>query len=102
MISIKIGSSERKLDSIDSDWINQQINNRRYQGKQVCVQIIINYENINVALKTKGCPKGQYVRRDVSKKEKEIFDLWNQMGLNNPDFQPNNLIDFLLKLHNYK
>jgi len=102
MVSIRIGNSERKFDSIDSDWINQQINNRRRASEQVCVQIIINAGDVNIALMTDGCPKGQFVDRTITKKEEEIFNLWERMGLKSPDFQPNTLIDFLLKLHNYK
>ena len=102
MVSIRIGNSERKFDSIDSDWINQQINNRRRAGEPVCVQILINSDDINIALMTDGCAQGQFVERSITKKEKEIFNLWERMGLKRPDIQPNTLIDFLLKLHNYK
>ena len=102
MISIKIGNVERKFDSIDSDWINQQISNRRRAGEPVCVQVIIISGNINIALRTDGCPKGQFVERPINDQEKEIFEFWERLGLKNSKFHPQLLIDFLQKMHDYK
>lgn len=38
MINVKIGDTERELNSISESWINQQINRRRADGHSVCVR----------------------------------------------------------------
>ncbi len=102
MVSVRIGNNERKIESIDSDWINQEILNRRRANEPVCVQVLINYGEINIALLSEDCPKGQFKSGRVPNSAKEIFNLWDKMGLKSNDFQPNVLIDFLIKMNAYR
>jgi hypothetical protein len=98
MITIKLGTSEQRLDSIDESWINQQINGRRRDGQSVCVRVSINDGPINMALATPNCSGGGGGSRLPNQQEERIFDLWNKHDLNKPEFTGGNLIAFLKQL----
>jgi hypothetical protein len=97
MILLKIGSQQRPADRADEEWINQQIERRRADGQAVCVTVTVNQDGLNMALSTPGCGAGG-AGRPPQAKEKEIFDLWGQVGLNDPQFTGSNVVTFLKRL----
>lgn len=94
MINIKIGDTERELNRISESWINQQINRRRADGHSVCVRVTIRQDQLNMTLSTPNCP-GRSGGRPPTRSEKQVFDLWDQKGLNSEKFTGGNLIAFL-------
>lgn len=98
MIRIRIGDEERELVSADEHWINQQINRRRADGRTVCVRVTVQEGDLNMALSTPTCGPSGGGRRPPRPREKRVFDLWNQRGLNDADFAGGNLVAFLKQL----
>lgn len=97
MIRVIIGDVESELNSINESWINQQINRRRADGQNVCVRVIIHQDNLNMTLSTPACAVGQ-PGRAPNKHEQDIFNLWEQCGLNKQQFTGGHLISFLKKI----
>lgn len=99
MIKIKIGEAEGELGSIEESWINQQINRRRADGLSVCVRVVVQEGDLDLILATPTCgASGGGSGRLPRPREKMVFDLWNQRGLNETDFTGGNLIAFLKQL----
>ncbi|MBU4258550.1 MAG: hypothetical protein KKI12_12840 [Proteobacteria bacterium] len=98
MIRIRIGETERELGNVDESWINQQINRRRADGQTVCVKVTVHEDNLNMVLSTSTCGANGGGGRPPRLREKEVFDLWNQRGLNDADFTGGNLVAFLKQL----
>lgn len=101
MITVKIGTDERSLESAHESWINQQINRRRQDGDSSCVRVRIEENGLNMILSTAGCPAGNGGGRPPNAKEKEVFDLWDRLGLNKPDFTGGRLVAFLKQLDRF-
>lgn len=93
-----IGSSERDLNNIEPNWISEQIDRRRRDGAPVCVKILIDQDNINLALATSDCPSSPGVRRTLTGPEKEVLDLWKKLHLTESQFSAGNLIAFIKQL----
>lgn len=98
MIRIRIGNEERDLASVDEHWINQQINLRRKDGQTICVRVTIQEGDMNMVLSTPTCGTSRGGGRPPSPQEREVFDLWDQRGLNKVDFTGGNLVAFLKQL----
>ncbi|TVT47100.1 MAG: hypothetical protein FHK82_18215 [Sedimenticola thiotaurini] len=95
---IIIGSSERDINNIEPNWINEQINRRRNEGVPVCVRIIIEKGDINISLATSDCPSSAGIRRTLTGAENEILNLWNRLHLSETNFSSGNLVAFLKQL----
>lgn len=98
MVRIRIGDMERELGGADEHWINQQINRRRADGQSVCVRVNIQRNDLNMGLCTPSCGPIGGRGRPPNNREKRVFDLWDQRGLNNVDFAGGNLVAFLKQL----
>ena len=98
MVSIRIGNEQRNLDEIDESWINQQINRRRAAGQTVCVQVTVNSGNLNLTLSTPTCAGIGGGGRAPNLDEREVFDLWAKLGLNDARFTGGELVAFLKQL----
>ncbi|MBF7081708.1 hypothetical protein IT084_01760 [Desulfallas sp. Bu1-1] len=102
MIKIIIEDNEIDLKDLDEGWVNQQINKRRQDGFEVCVQVKIQEGNLNMHLSTPTCQKPSGGGgRAPNDDEKKVFMLWEQMGLNSRDFTGGKLIAFLKRLQSY-
>ncbi len=99
MITVRIGTSERSIDTADESWINEQINRRRHDGVMPCVRVTIDQELLNMILSTPGCPIDVRGGRPPNVKEREVLDLWDRQKLNTSDFTGGNLTAFLKQLH---
>lgn len=97
-IRVQIGTSERDINDIESNWVNEQINNRKKDGVPICVRVSIKQGDINIALATKDCPGGGGGGRPPNRQEKEIFDLWDKLHLNRESFSSGNLVAFLKQI----
>src|SRR2546429_9786522 len=98
MITITIGSSSRTLGNADPSWINQQVNARRRDGTNVCVQVRIQEDGADVALATPECASGFGGGRRANPLEQRIFDLWAKHRLNAKDFTGGDLVALLHQL----
>ncbi len=99
MVKIKIGEYERVLEEADEQWINQQINQRRSAGENVCVIVTIQETNLNLMLSTPTCGgHGFGAGRPLNSQESRILDLWKDRRMNQQDFTGGNLIAFLHQL----
>lgn len=97
MIKIRIDETEIDISSADESWINQQINRRRADGLSVCVRVIIKEGDLDMILSTPTCASTGG-GRPPRPHEKEVFNLWNERGLNERNFTGGNLIAFLKQL----
>jgi hypothetical protein len=98
MISIRIGDQEREFESADESWVTQQINRRRTDGLPACVKVTVRIGDLNLVLVTPTCASAGGRGRAPTAHEQEIFDLWNQLGLNGADFTGGNVVAFLKQL----
>ncbi len=101
MIVIKIGSGERQFSSvsdIDESWINQQIRRRKDDGLDVCVQVSVQREAVDMRLSTPACKGYGGGNRRATEQEQGIFDLWDKHGLNAADFTGGKVIAFFKQL----
>lgn len=98
MIRVQIGGDERELATADEQWINQQINRRRADGQTVCVRVTVKEGDLSMVLSTPTCGGSGAGGRPPRPQEKEIFNLWNQRGLDDASFTGGNLVAFLKQL----
>lgn len=102
MSTIRIGSDERSLVDADPQWITQEVQARRADGQSVCVIVTIITDDLNLRLATPSCGgSGGGGGRAPTQREKAIFDLWGQRGLNQADFSPGDVVAFVKQLIRY-
>lgn len=101
MSTIRIGSDERNLPDADSQWITHEIHARRADGQSVCVIVTIVTDELNLRLATPSYDSRGGGGRAPTQREKAIFDLWNQRGLNQPDFTPGDVVAFVKQVDRY-
>lgn len=101
MIRIRIGNDERGFASVDEHWINQQINRRKADGQTVCVRVTVREGDLDMVLSTPTCGASGSGGRPPRPQEKEVFDLWNQQGLNDVDFSGGNVVAFLKQFKSF-
>lgn len=78
-IRIKIGNQEHDLMQADQHWIISQIRDQQHDLGEVCVQVTIEAQDINLRLRSAGCsPSGGVGGRQPNKMELRILDLWKQ------------------------
>ena len=97
-ITIRIGSETRSLADASESWINQQINRRKADGNNICVEVQVRGSGVDLRLATPGCGSGGGGGRSPNSNEQSIFKLWSDRGLNSSDFTGGNLIAFLRQL----
>ena len=95
---IIIGSSERDINDIEPNWINEQINKRRHESVPVCVRVLIDHGDINLSLATSDCSSSPGGSRKLTSPEREVVDLWNKLHLSENEFSSGNLIAFLAQV----
>lgn len=98
MITIRIGEEHRSLQEATPSWITEQIQRRRADGQAVCVRVSIQHGGLNMSLATPNCASTQGGGRPPTQNEKELFTLWADRGLNDPDFSGGNLVAFVAQL----
>lgn len=100
MIRIKIAGDERQfnLNSIDEQWIAQQINNRQRAGQLICVTISLDEGSCRMLLKTGACAASAGGTRRPTRQEAAIFEAWDKFGLGDKEVNSGKLIAFLKQL----
>jgi len=101
MVTIRIGDETRNLSDASESWINQQINRRRDDGQNICIEVSISSGGLNLRLATPGCGSGGGGGRPPNANEREVLDLWSKRGLNSRDFTGGSLIAFLKQLQRH-
>ena len=98
MIKVRIGGAEHELSTIDESWVNQQINRRKADGINACVQVIIQKDGLDMGLSTPNCANSGRGTRPPTKQEAAVFELWKRMKLDTNEYSGGNLIAFLKQL----
>lgn len=98
MIKVRIGNDEREFNNSSEGWIKEQVDHRRRAGQSICIRIIINKGQLNMSLSTADCPKNNSRTRRPRPEEKRIFDFWRDQGLNQHNFNVENLIKFFRQI----
>jgi len=99
MIRISIGNQDRRYSSIsdvEEQWIAQQL--RRRGNGELCVSVDLTGADCDVRLTSGGCSGGSGGGRRPNRKERRIFELWNDRGLKNSEVDPGEVISFLKQL----
>lgn len=94
MITLQIGTSERRDGEIEKRWIQDQVNSRKKNGESVCVRIHIQCGDVNLRLKSRDCSKSTGGSRPLNNKEQHIVDEWTQKGFPNKDINPGMVVSF--------
>jgi hypothetical protein len=97
MSTIKIEIDNEEIQGIDAEGINQRINRRRNEGRDICVRVSIKADEIDMILSTPNCSSGGR-RRLPRLRESKVLDLWKRRGLNDSNFNGGDLIAFLRQL----
>jgi len=95
MVTITIGGESRDVGDVAESWITQQIERRRKDGVPVCVRVEIKLTGLQMALSTPGCGSVGGGGRAPNDNEREVFAIWEKLGLNRADFSPGSVIAFL-------
>jgi len=93
-VILKIADGERKLFEADEHWITDQINQRKRDGLLICVQVLIDFGGRKLRLTTPTCAGSGGGGLQPTAQEKQIFELWDKMGMNTDDFSAGKLIAF--------
>jgi len=96
MITLKIGTSERRDGDINARWIQEQVNARRKKDEKICVFFKVNCGDVNINLTSRDCAKsyGGGVGRPPNVKEEFILDEWRKKGFPLNDINPGMVISF--------
>lgn len=96
MITIKIGTAERRGGDINARWITDQVNARRKEGKKICVLFKINCGDLNLNLPSKDCPAsgGSGGGRKPNAKEEIILEEWRKKRFPDQDVNPGMVVSF--------
>lgn len=99
MVIIDINGNRKSIGEKYESWISDEIRNRRDQGVNVRITIIIGGD-LNLRFVSEDCPSGGGGgnNRRYTPRQKEIIDLWCQSHLTQPKISPGDLISFLKKL----
>ena len=100
MIKIKIGTSEANYKQINSDWVTQQIEKRKREGKSFWVEVIIEKGDVNINFSTPGRNSSRGVQRPLTFEERRIQKLWKKYNLDRKDFSIPDLLYFLSEIEN--
>jgi hypothetical protein len=96
-IEVEIAGDKRRLSDVDSQWVHEQVGNRRRGGRAVCVRVYVTDSGIDLRLSTPSCPTAGG-SRPASPEERPIIDLWRGHHLDEPDFTGGDVVAFLRQL----
>ena len=97
-VPVRVGQETRDLEAASESWINDQLNRRREDGQNICVQVTVHAGGLQLALSTPGCASGGGGGRQPTSREMAVLDLWNKLHLNQVGFTGGNLVAFLKQL----
>lgn len=95
MITIKIGTSERRGREINERWIQDQINTQKRKGEDVCVRVKINCTGVDLTFSTENVDNMKdWKPRSYSKKEELVIDEWMKKGIPTKTVHPGMVVSF--------
>lgn len=97
MYLVKIGNSQKSLSDATESWIVHHVQQRKEDGRAVCVQVILKDSSIDMILSTPACGGGGSGRRPNAKEQK-IIGLWSDDHLNERSWTVGDLVAFLRQL----
>ncbi len=97
-VRVKIGNQEHDLSQADKHWIISQIKDQQSDKGNVCVQITIKEADVDLRLRSSGCPPTGGGSREATPKEKRILDLWQQHGGREGHLGGGEVVAFLTQL----
>lgn len=97
-VTVRIGDETRNLEAASESWINDQLNRRRKDGQNICVQVNVNSGGAQLVLATPGCGGGGGGGHQANARELDIIELWNRLHLNQAAFSGGNVVAFLKQL----
>lgn len=97
-VTVKIAGEARSLEEADANWVIQRINGLRKAGQSVCLEMSIRTSEVRMALTSPDCEPSGSSGRQANRREQEVFKLWEQMGLNQADFNGGHVNTFLQRL----
>lgn len=95
MITIKIGTNERRNGDINKRWIQDQVNSRKQSDEPICVRFHIECDGINIRLASRDCPQSGGGSRQLKKREQAIVDEWMKKDFANKDVNPGMVVSYL-------
>lgn len=98
MLAVRINGVEQIGDDIEFSWIAQQIGRRREAGQVVCVEVRIQYPEVELRLSTPGCAGGAGNPRPLTREELRLVDSWRKFGLDRDDFLVKSLVEYIRML----
>jgi len=98
MVSLKIGNEERRNGDIKERWIAQQL---RKRNDAVCIELVIREGDVNARFQSGACSSPTDRGPKPNRKESQLFELWDQKGLNGKEINPGMLNSFLNKYEKY-
>lgn len=98
-VALCIGSEEKELSSVTESWIREQLGRRRADGQNVCVQLIVKGDYVDVRLSTPGCGSTGGGGREARGVELKIIEIWREAHLNSPEFSAGNVFAMLRRIH---
>ena len=101
MAYVEIEGIQKDLNGKYEQWLAEQIGNRNDKGVAVSVRVVI--DELSLSFIAESCPRsgGGSGSRTYSPKQKEVIQLWTDMGLCDSDFGLGNLISFLKRLRKF-
>lgn len=98
VITVSIGQEFRSGPDITESWINDQINRRLRDNARICVTITVKKRELNMMLRTAGCPMPRRPGRAPNGYERRVFDLWEKLDLQNGEVRGGKLVAFLKQM----
>lgn len=95
MIKVIINEQDRIWDSSQAGWLNGTINDLQKDGIPVCVQVSIQYGDINVGLSAGSCSSSSCAGRPPNSRERELITSWNVMTIDEIPLNSGKIISFL-------
>ena len=98
MITVTIGNEAREWPSVTPAWISEAIRKLREAGVEICVQVKIHCNGVNLNLATPACGGGGGGGREPNAEEFRIIQLWEKRHLNIGVVNTGEVISFLKQL----
>lgn len=99
MIKVSVSDQTKTLREVNPQWIQSIINKNRVMGKQICIEIDINSENVNLVLTTNCGSKTDVT--PANEFESRIIFLWNDLVLSKEDIDSAGLYEFLKRIDHW-
>jgi hypothetical protein len=98
LITVSIGTSTASEEQATPGWIAEQLRRQRADGTSVCVQVVIQTDEVRLTLISRECPSAGVAVPERSERERHIIEIWRRHVYNQPEIAPGELAAFLQRL----